>query len=92
MKSEIENVVQWLRGNDEVHWQDHVELIEEVLWDVRNLTGPLLKPRDGEHDQTRSAIPYLHEMLFAMSYRNRRAAIESGTAALKALNYSYAWK
>jgi hypothetical protein len=72
MKSEIERVVQWLQSKDETHWAEQIDLLEEVLWDLRR-------------DNMRAAIPHVERMLSEMWSRNRTAAITSGGAAVAAL-------
>jgi hypothetical protein len=96
-RADLENVLQWLRSNDELQWEDQTRLLFKTVSDLEKMAQARTR-----HDETGSrsvepdffsreanainvARPELTKMMNAMRSRNRAAAIESGEAALALL-------
>jgi hypothetical protein len=88
-RANVQNILQWLRGDDESQWEEQTRLLSETVAVLREMSGPttrksgsrkpqLIRPRGaGIND----AMPYLRGMLAAMDGRRRKDALEYGEAA-----------
>jgi hypothetical protein len=96
-RADLENVIQWLRSNDESQWDDQISLLSETISKLQRMARPIRRPEKTGSRSAESnffsieanaitvAMPQLRNMLSAMRSRNRPAAIESGEAALSLL-------
>jgi hypothetical protein len=96
-RTELENIVEWLRGQDESQWENQVGLLSGTIYDVREMAHPITRrdetgSRSLEPDlipveavRIMAAMPHLGEMLDAMRRRNRETAVEYGQASLALL-------
>jgi hypothetical protein len=78
-KSQIEGIVQWLRGTDEEQWVDKIDLLQKSLSELDSIEGTV-----AGSDRMRAALPHLHGMLSQMRGREREAAVSAGLVALAA--------
>jgi hypothetical protein len=96
-RAEVNDIVQWLRGNDESRWVDQIGLLSGTIYDLREMAHPITR-RDktgsrslepdvipGEAARINAAMPHLGGMLDAMQKRNRKTALEYGQASLALL-------
>ena len=96
-RTDVKNILQWLRGQDNSQWEDQVGSLAGTIYDLKEIAEPTTR-----RDQTGSrslepdvippeavriyaALPYLAAMLDAMRIRNRMTAIDNGQAALALL-------
>jgi chemotaxis family two-component system response regulator Rcp1 len=88
-RAHVQNILQWLRGDDESQWEEQIGLLSDTVAVLREMTGPtppksgaqkphLIPPRAaGVND----AMPYLLGMLAAMDRHNSKEALKYGIAA-----------
>jgi hypothetical protein len=92
-KNSLKNVLEWLDGSDHAGWDRQIELGEECRSQMERLARPKYSgPRKGTHTfgpernpdagKLNRAIPHVRDMLSAMRYRNRAAALEHGRAVM----------
>ena len=92
-RADVKNVLEWLRSNDEVQWEDQTALLSQTISDLEEMARPKTP-----HDKTvnrstesreataiNAAMLDLIEMSMAMELGNREEAIESGKTALALL-------
>jgi hypothetical protein len=96
-RTDLKNIVQWLRGRTESQWEDQTSLLSDSMAELSDMAVSMArreKPRGGSDEPDRiplivagihAATPVLQEMLSAMQRRNREAALENGEAALELL-------
>ena len=96
-RTDVKNILQWLRGRDEARWEEQTRLLFETMAVLRELSLPIARrdktgSRSIEPDllSPRAAgindgMPYLRGMLAAMFGHNRKDALEYGEAALELL-------
>jgi hypothetical protein len=77
-RTDLNHIVQWLRGHDELQWQDQIRMLSDTISDLEYSTEPKT-PQAAAIDV---AMPHLIKMLIAMNSRRRVAALEQGQAAL----------
>ena len=86
-RTDVKNIVQWLRGVDQSKWEEQTRLLFEIMAVLREMSDPivrrdkpdLLSPRAAGIN---AAMPYLRAMLAAMFGHNRKDALEHGETAL----------
>jgi hypothetical protein len=96
-RTDVTNVVQWLRGRDESQWADQTSLLSETISELLDMSRPITRPdeagnRSRDPDllppgatQINAAMPYLRGMLASMKRHGRDYATEYGEAALELL-------
>jgi hypothetical protein len=96
-RTDVKNIVQWLRGGDESQWADQISLLSEAISQLQDLSRPIIRPdetgsRSREPDllppgatEINAAMPYLRGMLASMKRHGREYALEYGEAALELL-------
>jgi hypothetical protein len=96
-RADLENIIKWLRGNDDLKWEDQTALLAQTISDLEDMARPKTRPdktggRSSESDSfsreatsINAAMLDLIEMSMAMELGNREEAIESGKAALALL-------
>jgi len=77
-RTDLDSIVQWLRGHDDSQWQDQIRLLSDTISDLEDTTES--KTRQAAAIDV--AMPHLITMLTAMNGRKRVAALEEGQAAL----------
>jgi hypothetical protein len=95
--ADLENITQWLRGSDDLQWEDQTALLAQTISDLEDMAQPKTRrdktgSRSAESDlltpeatAINAAMLDLIEMSMAMELGNRKDAIESGEAALALL-------
>lgn len=94
-RTDLQNIVQWLRGEDDSQWEHHSRLLAATIAVLKEISRPvtrldeagsrepdLLPPRAAEIN---AAMPYLRGMLASMNRHGREYALEYGEAALELL-------
>ena len=93
----VKTVLQWLRSNDDLQWEDQTALLSQIIDDLEKMARPKTQRdktgRRGEESDffsreapaINAAIFDLIEMSLTMELGNREEAIESGKAALALL-------
>jgi hypothetical protein len=96
-REDVKSVLEWLRSNDEVQWEDQIALLSQTISDLekmaqvrtrRDKTGSRSAGSDffsREATAINAAMLDLIEMSMAMKLRKRAEAIESGEAGLALL-------
>jgi hypothetical protein len=95
-RTDLKNIVQWLRGRSESQWEDQISLLSDSIAELSDMAVSMArreKARGSEESDLiplivagiHAATPALEEMLGAMQRRNREAALEHGEAALELL-------
>ena len=96
-RENIKAVLEWLRSNDELHWEDQTALLSQTVDDLEKLaqartphdkTGGRSAESDSfsrEATAINAAMFDLIEMSLAMELGNRAEAIKSAEAALALL-------
>ena len=96
-RTDLRNILQWLRGGDESQWEEQTRLLFETMAVLREMSLPITRPyktgsRSTEPDLLppraagiNDSMPYLRGMLAAMFGHNRQDALEYGEAALELL-------
>lgn len=95
-RTDVENIVQWLRGRDESQWEHQSRLLAAAVAVLREISRPARRDETGsrsgepelmppEAAGINDAMPYLRGMLAAMNGRSRMDALDYGKAALKLL-------
>ena len=80
-RTDLNSIVQWLRGHDESQWQDQIRLLSDTISDLENDAEPEIP----QAAAIGVAMPHLIKMLIAMNGGRRVAALEHGQAALDLL-------
>jgi hypothetical protein len=95
-RTDLKNILQWLRGVNEFQWEDETRLLSETVSELQDLALParpdatdrptaeseILSP---EATAINVAMPQLIKMLRAMHDHNRAAALDYGQMALELL-------
>jgi hypothetical protein len=93
-RTDLKNIVQWLRGVDESQWEHQSRLLAATIAVLREISRPVTRPdeagsRSREPDllppraaEINAAMPYLRGMLASMNRHGRDYALEYGEAAL----------
>lgn len=96
-RTDVENIVQWLRGRDESQWEHQSRLLAAAIAVLREISRPATRrdetgSRSIEPDllppkaaAINDAMPYLRGMLASMYGHSRIDALDYGKAALKLL-------
>jgi hypothetical protein len=89
-RTDVKNIVQWLRGNDESQWEAQTKLLFETMAILREMSDPIIRRDKPDLLPPRAAginaaMPYLRGMLAAMFGHNRQDALEYGEAILALL-------
>ena len=98
-RTDVENVVQWLRGRDESQWEGQTRLLFEPMAVLRQMAmaRPIThRDKMGSRSIEPDLLPpgaadindgmlYLRRMLAAMFGHNRKDALEYGETALELL-------
>jgi hypothetical protein len=89
-RTDVKNIVQWLRGVDESKWEAQTRLLFEIIAVLREMSDPIIRRDKPDLLPPRAvginaAMPYLRGMLAAMFGHNRQDALEYGQAALALL-------
>jgi hypothetical protein len=96
-RADLENIIQWLRSNDDLQWEDQTALLSQTVDDLEKMaqartphdkTGGRSAESDffsSEAAAINAAMFDLIEMSLAMELGNRTEAIKSGEAALALL-------
>ena len=80
-RTDLKNIVQWLRGHDDSQWENQIGLLSDTISDLENSA----KPKTPHVGTIAVAMPRLIKMLIAMNSRKRVAALEHGQIALELL-------
>lgn len=87
-RADVQNILQWLRGDDESQWEEQIGLLSDTVAVLREMSRPTHGTRSRRPDVTplgpagiNDAMPYLLGMLAAMDGHNRKDALEYGEAA-----------
>ncbi len=95
-RTNIKNVVEWLRGTDETRWEQQTRLLFEAITELGEMSR-LIPPRRflsrgvqpelvlSKKFGITDGMPYLRGMLSSMFAHNRRDALEYGETALEFL-------
>jgi hypothetical protein len=96
-RTDLKNILQWLRGSDESQWVDQIRLLSETISQLKDLARQTTRTLTLDRPITESerfspeatainvAIPQLTKMLNTMHDHNRAAALDYGQAALELL-------
>jgi hypothetical protein len=96
-RTNLEDIVRWLRGQDESQWENQIGLLAATIYDLREMADPITRrdetgSRSLEPDlipveavRITAAMPHLGGMLDAMRRRNRETALEYCQASLALL-------
>jgi hypothetical protein len=96
-REDVQNIVQWLRGDDESQWDEQIGLLSNAMAVLSELSRPITR-RDETGSRSRepdvlppgaakinAAMPYLQGMSAAMRRHGREYALEYGETALELL-------
>jgi hypothetical protein len=89
-RTDVKNILQWLRGHDDSRWEEQTRLLFETMAVLREMSDPIIRRDKPDLLPPRAAgindsMPYLRGMLAAMFGHNRQDALEYGQAALELL-------
>jgi hypothetical protein len=89
-RTDVKNILQWLRSRDESQWEEQTKLLFETMTVLSELSLPITR-RDKPDllppgaAGINNGMPYLRGMLAAMFGHNRKDALEYGETALGVL-------
>jgi hypothetical protein len=97
-RTDLKNIVEWLRGGDESQWEGQTKLLSDTIAVFKELSRPIPHPDRSPNPSPRDlysfpalpagineAMPYLRGMLTAMRGRSRQDALDYGEAAFALL-------
>jgi hypothetical protein len=96
-RTNVKKIVQWLRGDDESHWEEQITLLSETISKLVDKSRPITSgdetgSRTSDPDvlppgavEINAAMPYLRGMLASMKRYGREYALEYGETALELL-------
>jgi hypothetical protein len=97
-KALLQSILRSLETGDETLWDDQTESGNACLYEMHQMSGPLYKayrsdsihahslPQSSLPDKLNRAIPHVKMMVIAIQHKNQPKAIESGKAAIAAMN------
>jgi hypothetical protein len=95
-RTNLNNVLHWLRGQDESQWEEVTQLLSETVSELQDLVHPPHREMTGgpsseshsfspQATAINVAMPSLMRMLNAMRNHNKVVALEHGEAAMEFL-------
>ncbi len=94
----LQSILRSLETGDQTRWDDHTESGNACLYEMHQMSGPRYKAYRSDSLHTNSgvqstlpgklhrAMPHVRTMVIAIRHKDQIRALESGKAALAAMN------